>query len=115
MKLVVAVFRPERLAAVQRALEKRMIERMTVTNAVGSGHERGPSFIYRSATVEERLLSRLRLEVALDDDAVDSAVDAIRQTAWTGEVGDGVVWVLPLERVVRIRTGEEAICLVQSN
>jgi nitrogen regulatory protein PII len=114
MKLIVAVIRPGQLAAVQRALDKRLIAQMTITDAFGSGHERGPVSIYRGTTVEERLLRRLRLEVAVDDDAADTAVEVIRRTARTGEVGDGVVWVLPLERVVRIRTGAEATSLEQA-
>src|SRR5262249_47761585 len=84
MKLIVAVIRPEKLAAVQKALNKREMCQMTVSNVFGSGHERGHSCIYRGVRFEENLIPRLKLEVAVENDCVDSAVNAIRQNANTG-------------------------------
>jgi nitrogen regulatory protein PII len=108
MKLIVAIIRPDKLAAVQKALNKRDICQMTVSHALGTGHERGHSYVYRSTRIEENLISRLKLEVAVDDGSVDSIVQAIRQTAATGHVGDGIIWVSPLEQAVRIRPTDDA-------
>jgi nitrogen regulatory protein PII len=106
MKLVVAVIRPEKLKSVQFALRKRGIEQMTVSEAVGSGHQRGKQLIYRSSTVQETWFSRTRLEIAVDDSSVDSVVEAIVLHGRTGELGDGMILVHPLEQFIRIRTGE---------
>src|SRR5689334_8843846 len=88
MKLVVAVIRSEKLAAVQQALAEYNLDQITVSNVFGSGRERGHSYIYRSQTIEERLVPRLKLEVAVDDTFVTSTVNAIRRNAQTGCVGD---------------------------
>ncbi|HMF18895.1 MAG TPA: P-II family nitrogen regulator [Gemmataceae bacterium] len=107
MKLVVAIIRAEKLAAVQKALNSFDIDQMTVSNAFGSGHARGQTLIYRNTTIEEKLLPRIKLEIAVDDNFVDFAVDAIQQAGKTGQVGDGIIMVVPLAEVVRIRTGEK--------
>lgn len=106
MKLVTAVIRPEKLEAVRKVLEERGLQQLTVSQVVGRGHERGPSLIYRSNAFQERELARMKLEVVVSDTSVDAAVDAIRESASTGRVGDGIVVVTPVERFVRIRTGE---------
>ena len=106
MKLVVAVIRPQKLKAVQMALKRRGIDQMTVSDVVGSGHQPGNVLIYRSSTIHETWIPRTRLEIAVDDDDVDSAVEAILVQGRTGEVGDGMILVHPLEQFVRIRTGE---------
>jgi nitrogen regulatory protein P-II 1 len=103
MKLVVAIIRPEKLTAVQSVLSRYDIDQMTVSNVFGCGHERGTAYIYRTTTVEDKMLPRLKLEVAVEDHAVDSAVTAIRESALTGHVGDGIVWVLALQQADHIR------------
>jgi nitrogen regulatory protein PII len=108
MKLVVAVIRPEKLKAIQLALKRRGIEQMTVSDVVGTGHQRGEALIYRSSTIHETWFPRARLEIAVADDLVDSAVEAILLHGRTGEVGDGMILIHPLDQFVRIRTGEAA-------
>lgn len=110
MKLIVGIIRPEQLAAVQRALYGRDIDQMTVCSVHGSGHERGPSLIYRGAAVEEKMISRCKLEVVVEDWQADAAVAAIQAAAQTGQVGDGMIWVTNLEQTVRIRTARRTLC-----
>jgi nitrogen regulatory protein PII len=105
MILVVAIIRPEKLGAVQKALSNCGVDQITVTKVLGGGHEKGHAFIYRSTTIEETLHSRIKLEIAVDRDAVDSVICAIQQSAKTGRVGDGLIWLIPLAQAVRIRTG----------
>jgi nitrogen regulatory protein PII len=105
MILLVAVIRPEQFDAVQEALRNCGIDQFTVTKVSGNGHEKGQSLIYRSTTVEETVCPRFKLEIAIPKDLVDSAICAIQQTAKTGCVGDGIIWLLPLSQIVRIRTG----------
>ena len=103
MKLVVAIFRAEKLQGVQAVLKKQHVDQVTVSNVMGSGHERGRKLIYRSSTVEESLFPKVRLEVALEDACVGEAIRAIQTHAVTGETGDGVVFVMSLENFVHIR------------
>ncbi len=103
MQLVVAVIRPEKLAAVQQALLDSDIEHFTVSNAFGCGRETGPTYIYRSTTVRDNLQPRVRLEVALDEELVVTAVSAIQRAARTGSSGDGTIWVCPIAQNVHIR------------
>jgi nitrogen regulatory protein P-II 2 len=97
MKLIVAIIRPERLEAVQSALNERDVYLMTVTDVRGCGRQRGHTEIYRGTEIETRLLPKLKVEIAVNDSFVEAAVEAI---------GDGKIFVLSLEDCVRIRTGE---------
>lgn len=106
MKLVVAIIRTEKLQAVQAALKEQHVEQVTISNVVGSGHERGRTLIYRSATIQESLIPKLKLEVAVEDSCVQSAMRAIQTHAMTGQTGDGVIFVMPLEDFVNIRAAE---------
>ena len=106
MKLVTAIIRPERFSAVQTALDKLGISQLTLTDVWGQGHEPGHTCIYRGTTFQDPRLKRLKLEVAVADDAVDVSVETILRYAKTGKVGDGVILVTPLERFIRIRTGQ---------
>jgi nitrogen regulatory protein PII len=106
MKLVVAIIHPEKLEAVQKALTDRGINQITASTVVGSGDERGSSLIYRCFTIRERLLSRVKVEIAVNDSLVDATIGAIEANSDTGQVGDGVILVLPVERLVRIETSE---------
>ena len=106
MKLVVAVLKPFKLDDVKEALKNVGVQGMTLTEAQGFGRQRGHTEVYRGAEYEVDFVPKLRIEVAVDDSQVDEAVDAIVSSAATGKIGDGKVWVLPLETIVRVRTGE---------
>jgi nitrogen regulatory protein P-II 1 len=109
MKLIVAIIRPEKLDDVQRALAERDVYLMTVTDVRGCGRQRGYTEVYRGTEVTVRLIPKLKLEIAVNEPFVEAAVEAIvhaGRTGDTGAVGDGKIFVLPLEDCVRIRTGE---------
>jgi nitrogen regulatory protein P-II 2 len=106
MKMIVAIIRPEKLEAVQNALGQREVYLMTATDVRGCGRQRGFKEQYRGNEVLIRLLSKVKLEIAVNDDFVQPAVDAIMKAAYSGNIGDGKVFVLPLEACYRIRTGE---------
>jgi nitrogen regulatory protein P-II 1 len=106
MKLVVAVLKPFKLDDVKEALKNRGIQGMTLTEAQGFGRQRGHTEVYRGAEYEVDFVPKLRLEVLVDDAQVDEVVEAIVSTAATGKIGDGKVWVVPVDTVVRVRTGE---------
>ncbi|HEX6674580.1 MAG TPA: P-II family nitrogen regulator [Actinomycetes bacterium] len=109
MKLVVAVIKPFKLDEVKEALEGAGVQGMTVSEARGFGRQRGHTEVYRGAEYQVALLPKIRLEVAVDDDQVPDVVKAIVTAARTGSIGDGKVWVVPAEQVVRIRTGEMGV------
>jgi nitrogen regulatory protein PII len=109
MKLVVAVIKPFKLEEVKEALEGVGVQGMTVSDARGFGRQRGHTEVYRGAEYQVALLPKTRIEVAVDDDQVDDVVKAIVGAARTGSIGDGKVWVIPSEQVVRIRTGEMGV------
>jgi nitrogen regulatory protein P-II 1 len=106
MKLVVAVVKPFKLEEVKNALEEVGLRGMTVSDARGFGRQRGHTEVYRGAEYRVDFLPKLRLEVAVEDEIAQEAVDALVAAARTGSIGDGKVWVIPVEQVVRIRTGE---------
>lgn len=106
MKLVVAVVKPFRLDEVKQALESRGIRGMTVTEAQGFGRQRGHSEVYRGAEYVVDFVPKIRLEIAVEDEQEDEIVQAIVDAARTGSIGDGKVWVQPLDTLVRVRTGE---------
>jgi nitrogen regulatory protein P-II 1 len=106
MKLVVAVIKPFKLDEVKSSLEGVGVQGLTVTEARGFGRQRGHTEVYRGAEYQVELLPKTRIEVLTDDDAVEDVVKAIIDGARTGAIGDGKVWVLDVERTVRIRTGE---------
>jgi nitrogen regulatory protein P-II 1 len=106
VKLVVAVLKPFMLDDVKEALKNVGVQGMTLTEAQGFGRQRGHTEVYRGAEYEVDFVPKLRVEVAVDDAQVDETVDAIVSSAATGKIGDGKVWVIPLETIVRVRTGE---------
>jgi nitrogen regulatory protein P-II 1 len=109
MKLVVAIIRPERLEAVQNALNASDVYLMTVSDVRGCGRQRGYTEVYRGTQFQVRLLPKVKLEIAVNDAFVDATIEAIvhaARTPETGQIGDGKIFVLPLEDCVRIRTGE---------
>jgi nitrogen regulatory protein PII len=106
MKLVVAMIRPAKCAAVQAALADLGLSQLTLSEVWGQGHEPGQTYIYRGTTFQEARLKRIKIEIAVDDEMVDAVVEGIRQHAMTGSVGDGVILVSPIDAFVRIRTGQ---------
>ncbi|WP_417457058.1 P-II family nitrogen regulator [Kordiimonas sp.] len=106
MKYVIAIIKPHRLDPVRDALAEIGVNGMTVTEVQGYGRQRGQKEIYRGAEYEVHFLPKVKLEIATDDPVADQVVEAIQQAAHTGQIGDGKVFVLDLNQVVRIRTGE---------
>ena len=106
MKMIVAVIKPSRLDAVLEAVTKAGATGLTVTEVRGYGRQKGKTEIYRGAEYEVKLLPKVRLEIAIDDDSEQSITDAITTAANTGKIGDGKVFVLDLLSALRIRTGE---------
>ncbi len=106
MKLVVAIVKPFKVEDVKEALREVGVAGLTVSEARGFGRQRGHTEVYRGAEYQVDFVPKSRVEVMVDDDQVDGVVDAIAKAARTGKIGDGKVAVLPLDEVVRIRTGE---------
>lgn len=107
MKMIVAIIRPERVEAVQEALIRREVFLMTASDVRGCGRQRGYKEQYRGGEGVIRLLSKVKLEIAVNDEFVQPTVEAIMGAAHSGNIGDGKIFVLPLEECYRIRTGEE--------
>jgi nitrogen regulatory protein P-II 1 len=106
MKLITAIVKPFKLEDVKAALESQGIHGMTVSEASGYGRQRGHTEVYRGAEYTVDLVPKVRIEVLVDDEDADTVVDAIVGVAQTGRIGDGKVWVIPVEQVIRVRTGE---------
>ena len=107
MKLVIAYIQPEKLNDVKQALFKVDIKKMSVTNYLGCGQQAGYTETYRGTMLEINLLKKVRIEIAVNEQFVDACIEAIICGARTGSIGDGKIFVLPVERCVRIRTGEQ--------
>lgn len=107
MKLITAIIRPERVNAVLEALFRADIRGLTLTTARGHGGELERVETYRGTTVKMELVDKVRLDIGVTEPFVDQTISAILESARTGEVGDGKIFVVPVEKVVRIRTGEE--------
>ena len=106
MKLIVAYIQPERLNDVKRELYAAEVHKMSVTNALGCGQQRGYTEHYRGVDMEVNLLKKVRLDIAVNEDFVKPTVDAIIKGARTGQIGDGKIFILQLADCIRIRTGE---------
>ena len=106
MKIVMAIIKPYKLDEVRDALMELGLQGLTVTEVKGYGRQKGHTEIYRGAEYAVNFLPKLKIEVAIPAAQVDQAVEAISNTAKTGQIGDGKIFVLPLEQAVRIRTGE---------
>lgn len=107
MKLITAVVKPFKLEDVKNALEAYGIQGLTVSEASGYGRQGGHTEVYRGAEYTVDLVPKVRLEVLVDDPEVAGVVDVIVSAAQTGKIGDGKVWVSPVDSVVRVRTGEQ--------
>jgi nitrogen regulatory protein P-II 2 len=106
MKLIVAIIKPFKLENVRDALTAIGINGMTITEVKGYGRQKGHTEIYRGAEYAVNFLPKVRIEVAVAEDEADKVVDAIGAAAKTGQIGDGKIFVMPIEQAVRIRTGE---------
>ncbi|MFG2552724.1 P-II family nitrogen regulator [Streptomyces sp. NPDC048581] len=106
MKLITAIVKPYRLDEVKTALQEIGVHGLTVTEASGYGRQRGHTEVYRGAEYQVDLVPKVRIEVVVEDAAADDVIDAIVKAAQTGKIGDGKVWALPVETVVRVRAGE---------
>ena len=106
MKLVTAIIKPFVLEDVKGALEQLGVLGMTVSEVQGYGRQKGHTEVYRGAEYSVDFVPKVRIEVVADDTAAEKVVDAIVEAARTGKIGDGKVWVTPVETVVRVRTGE---------
>ncbi len=106
MKLIIAYIQPEKLNAVKQALYEKEVYKISITNALGCGEEKGYHENYRGADIEVSLLKKIRLEIAVNEKFVDKTVAGIIEGAKTGEIGDGKIFVQNLEECIRIRTGE---------
>jgi len=106
MKYIIAIIQPHKLEEVKQALEDVEVNLMTVSNVLGRGRQKGLTEYYRGAKEVGSLLKKVKLEIAVNEDFVEPAVNAIVKSARSGEVGDGKIFVLDLPSVIRIRTGE---------
>jgi nitrogen regulatory protein PII len=107
MKLITAIVKPFKLDDVKDALKTAGVQGLTVSEARGFGRQGGHTETYRGAEYRIDFVPKVRIEVVIDDDAVDQIIDVIRTAASTGKIGDGKIWVTEVGRLIRIRTGEE--------
>jgi nitrogen regulatory protein PII len=106
VKLVVAIVKPFKLDEVKEALREIGIAGLTTTDVEGFGRQRGHTEVYRGAEYQVDFVPKVKIEILADDDQVQEIVHAIAKAARTGKIGDGKIWVVPAEQVIRIRTGE---------
>jgi nitrogen regulatory protein P-II 1 len=109
MKLVTAIIKPFTLEDVKAALERIGVLGMTVSEVQGFGRQKGHTEIYRGAEYAVDFVPKIRVEVVVDEAQVDKTIDAVVEAARTGKIGDGKVWVTPVEAVIRVRTGERGL------
>lgn len=106
MKMVVAVIKPFKLEDVRKVLDDIGVEGLTVTEVKGYGRQKGHTEIYRGAEYEVNFVPKLKIEIAVASESADKVVEAIQAIAQTGQIGDGKIFVMPVEQAIRIRTGE---------
>jgi nitrogen regulatory protein P-II 2 len=106
MKIIIAYIQPHKLNDVKRELYKAEVYKLSVTNSLGCGQQKGYHESYRGVDEEVNLLKKVRLEIAVNDNFVQPTVDAIIKGARSGQIGDGKIFIVPLEECIRIRTGE---------
>ncbi|HUV63986.1 MAG TPA: P-II family nitrogen regulator [Sedimentisphaerales bacterium] len=107
MKLIIAYIQPHKLQDVKQSLYKNEVFKMSVTNALGCGAQKGYHESYRGVEFEVNLLKKVRLEIAVNEDFVQKTIDAIIEGARTGQIGDGKIFIVDLGECIRIRTGEK--------
>ncbi len=106
MKLILSIIRPHRLQDVKEALAKIGVAGLTVMDVRGAGRQKGQVERYRGSEYSVDLLAKCKIEIAVSDEVCEEAIQAIRKSAYSGEIGDGKIFILPLEDAMRIRTGE---------
>ncbi len=106
MKLIIAYIQPDKLNSVKQELYKREIYKISVTNALGCGQQMGYTETYRGVDIEVNLLKKLRIEIAVNDDFAKPTIDGIIEGARSGAIGDGKIFVIPIEDCIRIRNGD---------
>jgi nitrogen regulatory protein P-II 1 len=106
MKLIKAIIKPERLDAVKTSLEEAGFFGMTITEVQGRGEQKGISLQYRGGTIEVDLIPKVEIELVVSDTAADSVIEAIKKGAYTGKIGDGRIFVMPVSESIKIRTNE---------
>ncbi|RAY12473.1 P-II family nitrogen regulator [Actinomadura craniellae] len=109
MKLITAVIKPFKLDEVKAALETYGVKGLTISEASGYGRQKGHTEVYRGAEYKVDVVPKLRVEVLVDDEDSADVLDVIVKAAQTGKIGDGKVWIVPVETVVRVRTGETGV------
>lgn len=109
MKKLEMILRPECIDDVKAALAAVGVRGLTVTEAIGAGNQKGRSHVYRGSAYSLELLPKIRIEVIVDDSEVERVVDAVCKAAYTGEVGDGKIFISPVEEVIRVRTRERGV------
>jgi nitrogen regulatory protein P-II 2 len=114
MKLITAIIKPSRLDPVLDALKEVGVGGLTVSEVRGFGRQKGKTEVYRGAEYEVKLLPKVKVEIAIPAERVDSVVEALSNAAKTGKIGDGKVWVVDLDAIQRIRTGETGQAAVES-
>ena len=112
MKMIIAVIKPSRLDAVLEAVTEAGASGLTVTEVRGYGRQKGKTEVYRGAEYEVKLLPKVKLEIAVPDDIAEAVLAAVARAANTGKIGDGKIFVLDLEKVMRIRTGEQGAAAI---
>lgn len=112
MKLITAIIKPFKVDDVKTALKAIGIQGMTVAEVRGFGRQGGHTETYRGAEYKIDFVPKIQLELVVDDEAVDQAIDAIVSSAGTGKIGDGKIWVTSVDRIIRIRTGEEGVAAI---
>jgi nitrogen regulatory protein P-II 1 len=106
VKLIVGIVKPFKIGEVKEALQKLGIQGLTVSEVQGFGRQRGHTEVYRGAEYSVDFVPKVRVEILVDDDDVERVVDGLMSSARTGRIGDGKLWVIPIEAAYRIRTGE---------
>jgi nitrogen regulatory protein P-II 1 len=106
VKLITAIVKPFTLEDIRNALDQLAVLGMTVSEVQGYGRQKGHTEVYRGAEYAVDLIPKVRLEIVTDDVLADKVVDAIVESARTGKIGDGKIWVIPVDTIVRVRTGE---------
>jgi nitrogen regulatory protein P-II 1 len=112
VRLITAIIKPFKLDDVKAALETLGVQGLTVSEASGYGRQGGHTEVYRGAEYQVDLVPKLRVEVVCDDDDADDLIDAIVAASRTGKIGDGKVWSVPVETLVRVRTGERGTAAI---
>ncbi len=106
MKMVKAILKPERFEFIKKALEEKGFKSMTVTEVRGRGEQKGISLEYRGGLMTVDMLPKLQIEIVVRDSEVDALISTISESARTGKIGDGKIFVIPVDKAIRIRTGE---------